>query len=270
MSYVLAVDATVRYLSEEHLPFAFFAFLIFLSLLLPPLLLILCPCKVFSRCLNCCCRRRWHALHTFVEAFQGCYKNGVSEGWDFRSMSGVYMLLRYALLLVNYRMVPQIGWLLRALMFLSLSTLILAVQPYKKRYMNVIDGLLLALLGVLSLLLITLEYLLPSASETLPLIILIACGLPQLVLVLSVTCRQLKGKQMAQYIAGKISTLLKQVHKQKQGNELSVADSLPHRLVNPNQYNRSLPTDTEQASNNSETLTVRRQVSPVYNYGSVN
>ena len=148
--------------------------------------------------------------------------------------------------------------------------LILAVQLYKKSYMNVIDGLLLALLGVLSLLLITLEYLLPSASETLPLIILIACGLPQLVLVLSVTCRQLKGKQMAQYIACKISTLLKQVHKQKQGNELSDADSLPHRLVNPNQYNRSLPTDTEQASNNSETLTVRRQVSPVYNYGSVN
>jgi len=67
--------------------------------------------------------------------------------------------------------------------------------------MNVIDGLLLALLGVLSLLLITLEYLLPSANETLPLIILIASGLPQLVfgLRLSVTCRQLKGKQMAKY-----------------------------------------------------------------------
>ena len=79
--------------------------------------------------------------------------------------------------------------------------------------MNVIDGLLLALLGVLSLLFITFEYLLPSANETLPLIILIACGLPQLVLVLSVTCRQLKGKQMAQYIAGKVSTLLKQIRK---------------------------------------------------------
>ena len=67
-SNVLAVDATVRFLSEEHLPFAIFAFLIFLLLLLPPLLLILYPCKVFSRCLNCCCRRRWHALNIFVEA----------------------------------------------------------------------------------------------------------------------------------------------------------------------------------------------------------
>ena len=151
-----------------------------------------------------------------------------------------------------------------------LSTLILAVQPYKKIYMNVIDGLLLALLGVLSLLLITLEYLLPSASETLPLIILIACGLPQLVLVLSVTCRQLKGKQMAQYIAGKVSTLLKQIRKWKQGNELSDADSWPHSVVSPNQYNRSLLPDTGQTHNNSETLTVRGQVPPVNNYGSVN
>ena len=54
----------------------------------------------------------------------------------------------------------------------------------------------------------------PAISKwvSLPLIILIACGLPQLVLVLSVTCRQLKGKQMAQYVAGKVSTLLKQTN----------------------------------------------------------
>ena len=165
------------------------------------------------------------------------------------------MLLRYVLLLVNYRTLPQIGWLLQALILMSLSILILAVQPYKKSYMNVIDGLLLALLGVLSLLLITFEYLLPSANETLPLIILIVCGLPQLVLVLSVTCRQLKGKQMAQYIAGKVSTLLEQICERNQvGDELSDADLMPHRLVNPNQYNRSLLSDTEQTHVNFEML----------------
>ena len=148
------------------------------------------------------------------------------------------MLLRYVVLLVNYRMLPQIGWLLRALMFLSLSTLILAVQPYKKSYMNVIDGLLLALSGVLSLLFITLEYLLPSANETLPLIIVIACGFPQLVFVLSVTCRQLKAKQIARYIAGKVRTLvMQQICKQnKAGDEFSDADPLPHRMINPNEY----------------------------------
>ena len=33
-------------------------------------------------------------------------------------------------------------------MFLGLSILILIAQPYKKSYMNVLDGLLLALLGL--------------------------------------------------------------------------------------------------------------------------
>ena len=75
----------------------------------------------------------------------------------------------------------------------------------------------------------------------------IACGNPQLVLLLSVTYRQLKGKQMAQCIAGKFSTLLEQICKRNQvGDELSDANSMPHRLVNPNQYNRSLLSDTEQ------------------------
>ena len=110
-------------------------------------------------------------------------------------MSGVYLLFRFVLILDNYHMVPQVGWLLRTLMVLSLSTLILIVQPYKKSYMNVLDGLLLAILGLLTLLVVTFEFLLPSANETLPLIIVIACGFPQLVLLLSVTYRQLKGNK---------------------------------------------------------------------------
>ena len=156
-SHVLLADATVKYLSKKHLPFAIISFLVFGFTSLPPLLLIFYPCKVFKRCLNCCHKRRWHALHTFVEAFQGCYKDGVTGGWDLRSMSGVYLLFRVVLVLDNYHkiMEPQIGWLLHTLMFLSLSILTLIVQPYKKSYMSVLDGLLLALLGFLTLLIAT-------------------------------------------------------------------------------------------------------------------
>ena len=210
---------------------------------------------MFNRCPNCCQKRRWHALHTFVEVFQGCYKNGVSEGWDFRSMSGVYMLFRFVLVVVNYHVAHQIGWLLCALLFLSLSILILILRPYKRRCMNVLDGLLLALLGFVTLLIF---------------LVLIACSFPQLVLVVSVTCRQLKVKQIARHIAGKVSSFVKQICKQNQaGDELSDADSLPHRLVSPNQYNRSLLSESEQTHPNSESLSVGRQVTPVYISGSV-
>jgi len=123
-------------------------------------------------------------------------------------MSGVYLLFRFILI---YHMVHQTGWLLRTVLILSLSILILAVQPYKKSYMNLLDGLLLALMGFLTLLIVTFLYIQSSSSESLPLMFVVACGVPQLVLVLSVTYRQLKGKQMAQYIAGKVRTLLKQI-----------------------------------------------------------
>ena len=88
----------MHFLSKEHLPFTIFAILIWISLSLTPLLLIFYPCKIFKRCLNCCHNRIWHALHTFVEAFQGCYKDGVTGGRDLRSMSGVYSLFRFILI----------------------------------------------------------------------------------------------------------------------------------------------------------------------------
>ena len=77
----------------------------------------------------------------------------------------------------------------------------------------VMDALLLALLGFLILLVVTLKFVLPSANETLPLIFVVACGVPQLALLLNVTYRQLKGKKVVQYIAGRVSTLLNRIHK---------------------------------------------------------
>ena len=142
--------------------------------------------------------------------------------------------------------------------------------PDKKSYMNVLDGLLLALMGFLALLLVTFLYILPSSNKTLLLIIVISSGLPQLVLLLSVTYRQLKGKQIAKYISGKVHNVIKQICTRNQGeNQLSDADPLPHRLVSPNQYNKSLLSESEQTHANSESLSVGGQLTPVYTYGSV-
>lgn len=59
--------------------------------------------------------------------------------------------------------------------------LIVIVQPHKKRYMHVLDALLLALLGFLTLVIVTFEFLLPtSRDETLHIVFMIACGLPSL------------------------------------------------------------------------------------------
>jgi len=157
------------------------------------------------------------------------------------------------------------------MMFLSLSTVILVVQPYKKSYMNVLDGLLLALIGFLILLLLTFLYILPSSrSETLPLIIVITFSVPMLVLLFTVFYRQLKGKHIMRFIAGKVNILLKKICAQKRAEEeISAADSLPHRLISPDQYDRSLLSESEQTHVNTEAHTVQRHVSPVYTYGSI-
>jgi len=47
VSYVLRVDATVKFLSEEHLPFAVASCFIISVTFLPPLLLIIYPCTIF-------------------------------------------------------------------------------------------------------------------------------------------------------------------------------------------------------------------------------
>ena len=243
VSYVLRVDATVKFLSKEHFPFVIASCFIISFMFLPPLLLIFYPCKVFNRCLNCCHKRRWHALHTFVEVFQGCYRDGVTGGRDLRSMSGVYLLFRFLLLIASFKIGNITGWLLRALMFLSLSILILIVKPYKKSYMNVLDGLLLALLEFLTLLIVTFQYfsIVTDGHEIQAIMFVILCGFPQLILVLSVIYRQLKGKRIVQSIAKQVSTLLNQVCTQNHTeDQLSDANPLPHRLISPNQYNKSV------------------------------
>ena len=98
------------------------------------------------------------------------------------------MLFRFVVVIVTDHILHHMDWLLHALMVLSLSMLTKILQPYKKSYMNVLDGLLLALVRFLTLLIETFEFLLPSSrNETLPVIFVIACGFPQLVLLLSVT-----------------------------------------------------------------------------------
>jgi len=97
------------------------------------------------------------------------------------------MLFHFVVVIANFFAPPQIGWLMNAVVCLSLSILILIAQPYRKKYMNMLDGLLLALIGSLTLLIVIFQFLLPSANEAMPFMIVIACSFAQLVLLLSVT-----------------------------------------------------------------------------------
>ena len=112
------------------------------------MLLILHPMQCFQRCLGRC-RVRWHALYIFIDAFQGCYKDGTNGTRDCRYFAGVYLLLRLMLFILFA--VVRNGMLsaVAILLLIGVPMLIARVQPYKAEFAayNAIDSMLLPSLG---------------------------------------------------------------------------------------------------------------------------
>ena len=117
--------------------------------ILPALLLVFYPIKVFRKCLSRC-KLDNLSLTAFTEKFYRDYRDGLDDGRDMRSFAGFYFLLRY-LPFLYYGLRLQYTflnlWIYCVLIFLSSALIISLIQPYKKTYMNVVDTLLLALLA---------------------------------------------------------------------------------------------------------------------------
>ena len=153
------------YLGSEHLPFAILALTFLLTFtLLPMLLLFLYPCSCFQRCLNRT-GRKWQPLHTFMDAFQGHYRNGTDGTPDLRYFAGIYLLLRivvYASTVVTYLTTSY-----------AYTTAIIAVaavgvalaRPYKKHIYNIIDACLLITVALLYVTSVPLLLLQPARKE---------------------------------------------------------------------------------------------------------
>jgi len=209
---------------------------------LSPALLLLCyPTKLFRKCSSYCRLRRWQVLHVFVEMFQGCYKDGVNGTKDFRPLAGLYLVVRIALMTSGDGETHSslaLAWFLRAIVTIATSLFIATVRPYERNYMNVLESLILALLGLLSLLMLAYQYLLPSEAHLLlPYLIITLISIPQLVLILYILYHPLRGR-LVKYITVRITNLRANTRGQN-------TDSLPDRLVNPDQYRPLLPAECE-------------------------
>ena len=136
---VLYYNGTLKYFSKEHLPYAIPAITVLLVLtLLPILLLCLYPCRFFQRLLNRC-NFRCQALHMFMDAFQGCYKNGTNGTRDCRYFAALYLITRVAvhtsLALSSVSFTSSVfAALLAAIVFL-----LSYIHPYKNMVHNQLD-----------------------------------------------------------------------------------------------------------------------------------
>ena len=145
---VFYYNATVPYFSKEHLPFALLAISILaMFIVLPVLILLLYPTRVFQRCIGCC-NTRWHALDAFVDAFQGYYKDGTNGTPDWRYFSGLYLIFR--ILVIGAHVLPDTKYRIvyRVTCYSSASLFFGLLRPYKENWINYWDSIALMLFSL--------------------------------------------------------------------------------------------------------------------------
>ena len=150
-SWRLYYDATVPYFGHRHLPYAILALAVLVVfVLLPVLLLILYPFHWFQKILNLF-HFRLHILHTFMDSFQGCYKDGTEPGTrDCRWFSSVFLITRCLLMGIGMYTANSTYFPLAAIVLILVVILFIVVHPYKRNardftYINAAFTLLLAL-----------------------------------------------------------------------------------------------------------------------------
>ena len=128
----LFYSADIEYFGKKHLPYAILAVVVVcLFVILPVILVALYPFRFFQRFLNrvpfC-----WYILHTFMDSFQGCYKDGTEPGTrDHRYFLSVFFILRICIFMVHAVTLTVITYAVVALLLIVVSTVVMATKPFK-------------------------------------------------------------------------------------------------------------------------------------------
>ena len=153
-SWRLYYDATVPYFGHRHLPYAILAIVVaVLFVLLPMLLLLLYPFRWFQKLLNLF-PFRWYILHTFVDSFQGCYKNGTEPGTrDCRWFASVFLFARMLLFATGAATLGSSFYAFGHIVPVFVIILLINIQPFKPHlshysYINAMFMLLLCMWNV--------------------------------------------------------------------------------------------------------------------------
>ncbi len=147
----------IEYFNKEHLPYALLAIFVLSIFVFLPVFILLCyPFRIFQKFLNLFPFRWSNILRTFVDPFQGCYKNGTEPGTrDYRWFSSVHFLVRIFLLAVYALTLNVVFFPIAAVTLIAFSLMIIILQPYRSavghnNLINAVFTLLLAMLFILA------------------------------------------------------------------------------------------------------------------------
>ena len=141
-------DPTVQFFSMQHAPFIFLGGVFVITFgILPPILLLFYQCKQVQKCLNRC-RMNRIGLKTFMDTFQGCYKDGRNGGPDCRFFSGLYLIFRVLIFFIFNLQIDHIITYYSLVVFCLVIICLLAwIQPYKVKFYTNLDIFFTALLA---------------------------------------------------------------------------------------------------------------------------
>ena len=238
----LYYDASIAYFGKEHLPYAVLALLLLLIFVIFPIvLLLLYPMRCFQQCLGLC-GIRWHALPIFIDAFQGCYKDGTNGTRDCRYFAALYLTTRFTLFVMYAFTVDVLFYAVGQFLLIVFAVLIAIIQPYKAQFAvyNIVDTVFILLLALwyCTVLCVELTSLKDHRYQYSSFVASFVVGVLPLFYITAITlhwvCSRTRIAHVIRKIQGRIQYQLLQL--QGTNNE----DTLPHRLSNPEQYNGSL------------------------------
>ena len=148
-NYTLGIlyAADVEYFGSEHLPYGILAIVMLcVFVILPCTVLSLYPFAFFQKFLNLF-PFPWYILHTIVDSFYGCYKDGTQPGTrDYRWCMSIFFTIRLFQFLL-YAIPDKVVYSLIGLLILVvLITLMAVAQPFKSSHHNTITIIFLQLL----------------------------------------------------------------------------------------------------------------------------
>ena len=240
---VLFVDGNIDFFGPYHMKFVVLVFVLStIFILLPMMFLLFHHTQLFQKLLRKCRLQRL-VLMTFIDVFQGHYKDGTNGTRDLRYFSGIYFI--FQLLLVIFRCLTSIGEeyvFYSTIVCLVFSGLFFCAQPYKQQRYNILDGIIFLYVSA-----ITCMYLLLKSRN-----ICISCSKPTLRTQIEFTVSYLALFLPAMYfvvlMAKSLCKLGRNYHEPfdtEQGLESSFAD----RLIYPNTYKYQSINGSEMASN---------------------
>ena len=251
-------NATLSYLSSEHIPFFVLALCILVIIVVPfTLLVLLYPMRWFQRCI--CSGRGAHALHTFADIFHGCYKNGTNGTHDYRYFAGFYLIFCFVFMLGFIFYIHNYVLVIGSMLGTVASLLFALLRPYRNNWFNILDCCSFALLAFRIQLIVYMQYVfnIPDTIfigyALLPFLYFIVYSAYRLILYTGVLFQRCRCYQR-----------LRCPRDDAENNDYV----LPHRLDDPSDYT-AVPSTREKELSGPESNQLQNAVQRLSDYGSI-